>query len=333
MNTMPTTAEQTFLNAILAEPESRSLRLIFSDWLEEQNDPRAEMIRLTMELTGDIALPNRDALEARLRSLLNSGIQPLMPTITNGIGMKLALIPPGKFLMGSPENEQDREDDEKRHEVEITRPFFMGIYTVTQEEYEKVMGTNPSYFSPTGEGADEVSGQDTSRFPVEQVSWEEAVQFCEVLTKKEYGSGLLYRLPTEAEWEYTCRGGATSTFHFGNTLSSRQANCYSDYPANKQLKDYLGHTTTVGSYKPNVFGLYDMHGNVWEWCADWYDEDYYDRSLRQDPENTTEASSRVLRGGCWCSSGRSCRSAIRGRNSPDYRVQDFGFRVAAVQSR
>jgi len=143
-------------------------------------------------------------------------------------------------------------------------------------------------------------------------------------------------LPTEAEWEYSCRGGATSytVFHYGNTLTSLLANFqgYYPYPTGSPKGASLGRTTTVGSYKPNNFGLYDMHGNVWQWCADWYDAGYYKNSPRQDPENTNVASNRVLRGGSWINFGGICRSADRDRYSPGDRSLNLGFRVAAVQS-
>ncbi len=151
---------------------------------------------------------------------------------------------------------------------------------------------------------------------------------------KEKEAGRSYRLPTEAEWEYACRAGTTTPFHYGKSLSSTQANFNGQYPYGGAAKGkYLQRTTTVGSYQPNAFGLYDMHGNVWEWCADWYDGDYYKNSPRQDPENTKAASFRVIRGGGWYFNGWYCRSADRSRSGPASRFHDLGFRVAAVQSR
>jgi formylglycine-generating enzyme required for sulfatase activity len=254
--------------------------------------------------------------------------------VTNFIGMKLVLIPAGKFTMGSPEDEKNRSDDEQQHEVEISKPFYMGVYEVTQGEYEKVMGTNPSWFSATGGGKEKVEGKDTSRFPVEKVSWNDAVEFCKKLSEmpEEKRNGPMYRLPTEAEWEYACRGGASvKPFHFGDSLSSTQANFDGNYPYGGADKGpYLERTTRVGSYDANAFGLYDMHGNVWEWCADWYDKDYYKTSPRKDPPGPATGTYRVLRGGSWGSFGRGCRAAYRSFGGPGYRVSYLGFRVVLV---
>jgi formylglycine-generating enzyme required for sulfatase activity len=274
--------------------------------------------------------------------------------ITNSIGMTLVRIPAGTFRMGSTKDEQDEAiaDYEKfsgkkapenilalfrregpQHAVQITRPFYLGMHEVTQAQYEKVMDRNPSYFSASGGGKDKVAGMSTGNFPVEQVSWKDAVEFCEKLSKRaaEKRAGRKYRLPTEAEWGYSCRGGATTStyFHFGNSLSSRQANFDGNYPFGGAEKgDYQERTCKAGSYKPNRFGLHDMHGNVWEWCADWFDKDYYSSSPRKDPSGPTTGTSRVLRGGSWGSHARNCRSAFRCGEDPDYRGHYCGFRVA-----
>ncbi len=253
--------------------------------------------------------------------------------ITNSIGMKLVLIPAGKFMMGSPKDEDGRYDNwEEQHEVEITKPFYLGVYTVTQAEYQKIMGKNPSYFSAQGDGKDKVVGLDTSRFPVDQVSWDEAVEFCRKLSEmpEEKKAGRTYRLPTEAEWEYACRAGTTTPFHYGKSLSSKQANFLGDFPYGDAEKGPdLGRPTTVGSYQPNAYGLYDMDGNVWQWCADWSTEK---PPGGKDPIVTKEASGRVVRGGCWLSDGGDCRSAYRFAVVPGNRDWRLGFRVAAVQS-
>ena len=235
--------------------------------------------------------------------------------ITNSIGMKLRLIPAGEFMMGSPEDGMA-----PQHKVRITKSFYVGVYEVTQAEYEKLMGENPSRFSKGGGGAEEVSGEDTSSHPVENVRWEDAVAFCERLSAEE---GKTYRLPTEAEWEYACRAGSTTRYSFGDDEES--------------LGEYVWHTGnsddkphSVGKKKPNAWGLHDMHGNVWEWCADWYG--LYASEEVSDPSGPETGTSRVSRGGCWGSAAETCRAAFRIGSEPWNRDDDLGFRVAAVPS-
>jgi len=247
---------------------------------------------------------------------------------TNSIGMKFVLIPAGEFMMGSPESEEDHSSDGQQHRVRITKPFYLGVYEVTQEQYERVMGENPSYFSRTGRGKDHVTGRDARNHPVEQVSWDDAVEFCRKLSTRE---GRTYRLPTEAEWEYACRAGTQTPFHFGSQLNGREANCDGKYPYGTQTKGpYFLRTTEVGFYRPNAWGLYDMHGNVWEWCQDWCDGDYYDDSPTDDPQGPTSGSFRVNRGGGWGNPARYCRSANRVGNLPGNEREDLGFRAALV---
>ena len=251
-----------------------------------------------------------------------------LPVFTNSIVMEFVLIPAGTFVMGSPDNEAKRESHEgPQHEVEITGPFYLGVCQVTQEQYERVMGVNPSHFKS-------VAGEYTPFFPVENVSWEEAAEFCNKLSAmpEEKKNGRVYRLPTEAEWEYSCRGGRDSRiFHFSNTLGSYQANFDGNYPYGRAGKGpFLKRTCKVGSYSANDFGLYDMHGNVWEWCADWYGKDYYGKSPRCNPPGPAEGSDRVRRGGSWLNRGLHCRSACRFRSAPADRDRHLGFRAVLV---
>lgn len=235
------------------------------------------------------------------------------PTVvTNAIGMKLKLIPAGKFKMGTPNVDEFLFRGEIQHEVEITKPFYMGVFEVTQEEYEKVMGKNPSVFKH-------------KRNPAETVSWQDAADFCRKLSDlpEEKAAHRTYRLPTEAQWEYACRAGTTTEYHCGNKLTKADAHF-------DTIK-----TAPVGSYPPNAFGLYDMHGNVSEWCSDWYDydQDFYKKSPRRDPENTKEGNARVMRGGNWINHyEKKCRSAERKPESPEIRHESNGFRVVAVKS-
>ncbi len=230
---------------------------------------------------------------------------------TNSLGMKFAWIPPGTFLMGSPANEPERSDDETQHGVTLTKGFHLGIHQVTQAQWQAVMGDNPSNFK--GE----------SNLPVEIVSWYDCVAFCVALGKKD---GKTYRLPTEAEWEYACRAGTTTPFHFGGTISVNQANYDGNYTyANGKKGVYREKTTPVGSFPANAWGLFDMHGNVWEWCADWYGP--HQEGELKDPQGFIGGNGRVLRGGCWGNRPWHCRSACRLRGPLGPRSQTISCRV------
>jgi formylglycine-generating enzyme len=255
---------------------------------------------------------------------------------TNALGMKLVRIPAGKFLMGSPASEAERDDEEVQHEVAITRPFYLGAHEVTQQQFEQVMGKNPAFFSKRNGG-----GPD---HPVEQVHWKDAGEFCRRLSAlaAEKQAGRAYRLPTEAEWEYACRAGTTSAFHTGNALASTQANFNGNHPyGGAAAGPNLRRSAKVGSYPPNAWGLYDMHGNVWEWCQDWYDPNYYKHSPKEDPPGPKAGVLAtgfgndcylVVRGGCWLDEARGCRSAYRFRLMPSDPYRWAGFRVACVTS-
>ncbi|WP_435020542.1 bifunctional serine/threonine-protein kinase/formylglycine-generating enzyme family protein [Tundrisphaera sp. TA3] len=265
-----------------------------------------------------------------------------LATLTNGIGMNLVLLPSGKFLMGAPEEEPEASDDEKpQHRVRIEQAFYMGAYEVTQGEYQKVMGVNPSWFAATGGGKAHVAGLDTSRFPVEQVSWKDAVSFCNKLSDLEglrrcYADGEAsiegadgYRLPTEAEWEYACRAGTTTAFAFGDRITSNEANFDGEFTYNDSRPGVARERSTqVGSFPGNAFGLFDMHGNVSEWCADGYDGSYQPLSQGDDPDDPEDSSVRMVRGGGMMNIPRHCRSATRLRQVNYFRSNVVGFRVA-----
>jgi len=267
-----------------------------------------------------------------------------LEAITNTIEMKLALIPAGEFLMGSPNSDTDGGGDEKpQHRVQITRPFYLGVHEVTQGQYKAVTGANPSRFK----GPDDL--------PVEMDSWDDAIAFCNGLSVKEglkpyynvqrltakkgrkpasklvnarvsIPDGEGYRLPTEAEWEYACRAGSTTRYSFGDDAASLGE--FAWYRDNSVEK-----THPVGQKRPNLWGLYDMHGNVWEWCGDGYDAGYYRQPPGADPRGPSQAASRVLRGGSWKSIGpQDARSANRYDIAPGNRDDCLGFRVARVQS-
>jgi eukaryotic-like serine/threonine-protein kinase len=247
--------------------------------------------------------------------------------LTNSIGMKLALIPAGKFLMGEPDFKErsKQEDDHPAHEVTISKPFYLGVHEVTQREYEIVMGKNPSFFNDKNKG-----GPD---FPVEKVSWNDAADFCRRLSARtdEKKAGRVYRLPTEAEWEYACRADTSTLFHYGPGLSANEANIDGNFPYGGGLKgQFLKHTTKGGTYKPNAWGLFDMHGNVREWCNDWYDETYYRNSPKIDPQGPLNGKYRVVRSGSWFLPARNCRSAFRTGLEPTFDNDATGFRVAVT---
>jgi formylglycine-generating enzyme required for sulfatase activity len=232
--------------------------------------------------------------------------------VTNSIGMKLILIPPGEFMMGSPDSEKYRQSDEgPQHRVRISKGFYMSVTEVTQAQWQAVMGSNPSLFKG-------FLGLDKNDdLPVECVSWNDAVEFCRKLSQKE---GKSYRLPTEAEWEYACRAGTTTRFYFGDSDSQLSDYAWCD-------EDSGNKTYPVGQKKPNAFGLYDMHGNVWEWCSDWYDENYYSESPADDPKGPSTGQYLVLRGGSWSNLASSCRVANRDYSGPNLHTNYIGFRL------
>jgi formylglycine-generating enzyme required for sulfatase activity len=257
----------------------------------QRDDQERERVRLQQE---------REALAATEEQRL-----------TNSLGMKFAWIPPGTFLMGSLTNEEKRDDDETQHRVTLTRGFWLGVTPVTQAQWQAVMGKNPSHFK----------GDDR---PVDSVSWEDCQEFCKHLTQKD---SKRYRLPTEAEWEYACRAGTTTAFSFGDTVSTDQANYDGNYTYGKGKKGvYREKTTPVESFPANAWGLYDMHGNVFEWCQDWYGP--YSKDDIKDPQGIKYGEARVLRGGCWRNYPGRCRAANRRRSAPAYRNYLYGCRVA-----
>jgi formylglycine-generating enzyme required for sulfatase activity len=277
-------------------------------------------------------------------------------TMTNSIGMKVVLVKAGRFTMGTLKGEPNRRDDEgPPHEVEITKDFWLGAFEVTQKQFRTIMGYNPSHFSTDGKardkreyanppagGKDKVKGQDVDQFPVENVSWTEAQEFLKKLTAKaeEKKLGLTYRLPTEAEWEYAARGGPSSSrklFDVGtpsDSLSSTLANFNGNFPVGGAAKGpFLNRTSKVGSYSPTRLGLYDVHGNVWEWCSDWVDVTYYAKSPLKDPRGPEKGHVRAMRGGCWLTAGANLRAGCRGRSGPEGGSSFIGFRVAASPTK
>ena len=229
--------------------------------------------------------------------------------------LRFVRIPAGEFMMGSPRNERGRDNDERQHRVRITSPFCMSATEVTQEQYEALIGTNPSHFK----GAQN---------PVDEASWHDATEFCRRLSEK---TGKTVRLPTEAEWEYACRAGTTTPFHTGNTISTDQANYDGNYAyAGGHKGTHSKRTMPVRSFAPNAWGLFDMHGNVWEWCQDWYGAGYYGKSPAVDPQGPANGMSRVVRGGSWHNPPIFARSAARFYYVPSFAFAVNGLRVVVT---
>lgn len=259
------------------------------------------------------SVPQRTNTTSSERSpqLINATKARTQPVFTNSLSMKLARIPAGTFMMGSPATEAGPKEDETPHEVTLTKAFFLGVTQVTQEQWQELMGTNPSFF------------RGVKHLPVENVSWDDAVEFCSRLSQKE---GRRYRLPTEAEWEYACRAGTTTPFNTGTMITPTQANfAVADFDG-EPLPPHLSHTTPVGSYAANAFGLYDMHGNVYEWCSDWFGD--YPTEAVTDPKGPESSDWRVVRGGCCRSPITALRSANRYFREQGDRHRLTGFRIA-----
>lgn len=301
------------------------------------------------------AFAKSDDPEVRLRAKATMRKIMLGVQKSRSTDLKMVLIDDGQFLMGSASPENGRRPDEARHEVRIGMPFLLGAYEVTQDEYKRVMKSNPSWFSAIGDGKAKVKGRDTSRFPVEQVSWFDAIDFCNRLSQLdgylpyyklsnvnrdgdsianatvEIVGGNGYRLPTEAEWEFACRASTPGPYHYGRENTGKEANLKPgpatgygvapDWPT-------LERTTDVGSYPANHWHLYDMHGNAAEWCQDWYEREYPQKSPLSDPTGPVRGTHRVTRGGSWLVNEGSCRSASRASLAPGERSYSQGFRVA-----
>lgn len=322
------------LSALRARPADDLAWLAFADWIEEQGQPAAaELSRLVTLVRQERNAGSRLRHERQIRELIVSGVRPIVPTVTNSLGMTFALIPPGTSLMGSPLDEEGRFPDETPlHSVTLTRGYYLGAHPVTQAQYRAVMGGNPSYFVKGGEESAVIGDQDADSFPVESMTWRDTVEFCRKLGSRnaERRAKRSYRLPTEAEWERACRGGiyTPTPWYFGNDLSPQQArHNFEEELVRKGLEPpfaYQPCPAPVGSYPPNAYGLFDMHGNVWEFCSDWFDADYYQRDDSVDPTGPDDGESHVLRGGSWYSQPTVCRTACR---NPVANHNTGGFRV------
>jgi uncharacterized protein (TIGR02996 family) len=295
--------QEAILEAIHHNPGDDTNWLVLSDWLEEQGEPeRAELTRLRLSLRQTSEGFQRGEMERRVRDLLGGGVRPCVPTRTVSAGLTLALIRPGRFVMGSPEREKGRWDDEgPQHAVTITRGFYLGIHSVTRAQWEVLREDSPGRFREPDH-------------PVTNVSWFQAQEFCRRLSEQ---TGRSCRLPTEAEWEYACRAGSTSPCYSGEGKKALARVGWCGCAGARQ----------VGRKAPNAWGLYDMLGNVLEWCEDWFDDDYYRISPAVDPRGPAEGDRKVERGGCYGHLLRHCRSAFRRGSVPEHLHEGTGFRV------
>jgi formylglycine-generating enzyme required for sulfatase activity len=281
-------------------------------------------------------IETHDDFENGLNHLLRSLRPDLGGSVRiNSIGMKFMPIKAGEFLMGEDDAHGDGHQVSEPFPVRISNGFRIGVYPVTQREFTRVTGRNPSFFFHSGAGKEAIVRLDDRELPVESVTWDDALEFCNRLStiESERFESRSYRLPTEAEWEYACRepGERRAPFSFGETLSFGNANFDASQPFLGESGYVLERTSRVGSYARNASGLYDMHGNVWEWCADWYEQDYFHSHHDfpvidpSGPQNAT--GRRVVRGGSWNSSARYCQSGMRSSEMPYEGKSNIGFRV------
>ena len=307
------------LNNTPAQPKLPILlkNMTYVDFRKQETDPFEYLLwGIRGQRSPIISVPPISPVE-----LPSAQAQHFRENLGNGVTLDMVAIPGGTFLMGSPNSEAGRRGSESpQHSVTIA-PFHIGKFAVTQAQYQAIVGKNPSGFK--GE-----------KRPVEKVSWEDAIAFCQKLSKR---TGNLYRLPSEAEWEYACRAGTTTPFYFGETITTDRVNFNGNHPYGSAPKGiYRAQTTDVGSLPPNGFGLHDMHGNIREWCEDHLHRNYngapIDGRAWVNPD-ALENAYRMLRGGSWFSIPQDCRSAVRSGNSPDDRIDVIGFRVVCSSAR
>jgi len=312
----------------LKKPIDKGLELIFSKLLAKDIQQRYQSVEEVLRDFQRQSTPNFiptlqkfdfETVTVDVRGNITSRQRRQAQFISENLGsgaiLDMVAIPGGRFVMGSPSTEAGRSNNEGPQRTVNISPFFMGNYPITQEQWEVVMGNNPS----------DIKGL---KRPVEQVSWNNALEFCQKISQK---TGKIYRLPSEAEWEYACRAGTTTPFYFGETITPDLVNYDGNHPYGSAPKGlYRKQTTDVGSFGPNPFGLYDMHGNVWEWCSDKWHDNYSGAPTDGSSWETGTDNNRVLRAGSWNCNTVYCRSAYRGRHSAVHRSRHLGFRVAVA---
>jgi formylglycine-generating enzyme required for sulfatase activity/predicted Ser/Thr protein kinase len=315
----PIVAAETIVNTSQAKPKAQEQKTYSPKEVQETKNKNpfpfyvgAVLLFLIILFVWQPWATDNKELENNTEIAKNEEPKRMLSTALQALESSMVSIRSGTFMMGSPASEAGRYGHETQHQVTLSG-FKMSKYEVTQAQWLAIMGSNPSSF------------KDCDNCPVEKVSWNDIQEF---LRKLNALTGKNYRLPTEAEWEYACRAGTTTPFSTGNNLSTAQANYDGNYPYNGNAKGvYRQKTTPVGSFSPNAWGLYDMHGNVWEWCSDWYGD--YPTSAQSNPKGPSNGSDRVLRGGSWFNDARDCRSAFRAFYAPAGRYDDSGFRLAS----
>jgi uncharacterized protein (TIGR02996 family) len=318
------------LAALVADPLAEDRWSVLADWLEEHDDPRrAELLRLHRRSLATCCdpddQPERPAWHARIVELLGQGVRPCVPQRTvmlaEGVQMNFSFIPAGIFQMGSPEAEAGRHDDEVRHRVMLTRAFWLAVHPLTRGQWKAVAGTCPGEDAPDDH-------------PARNVSWDDCIALCELAGVK---TSWRFRLPTEAEWEHACRAGTTTAYPTGDgpEAMKRAGWCNHDSTwgtGRRSLPGYLDYGAgaspkPVRQFDPNAWGLSDMHGNVWEWCQDWYNHRYRPEGDRVDPSGPAQGTKRVLRGGCYFNDPPQCRSPSRQGFEPDLAAETVGCRI------
>ena len=299
-----------FLRAIAKDADDWFPRLVFGDWLIEQGDPRGEMLHLLRDLLR-LDCKDRETKQNRYLELYHQGHTIPLPEFTNSLGMKFVLIPPGEFLMGSPPDPRYSFKQQAQSPVTITKGFWMSVLVVNQSQWKELLHTE--------RWSDRHWGRDHDHFPANLISHQEAVQFCQHLTDAERTEELIadsqkYRLPTEAEWEFACRAGTQTKYSFGDDLSLLDD--FGWYEGNTgHASEQRYHPRVAGLKKCNPWGLFDMHGNVWEWCLDLHQSSLPSGSDPCILETNKMDPRRLLRGGSWTASAGNCLSAFRGFDS------------------